>query len=67
MVKIIYLTYRGENGQKRSVNTKTMLVFIFVLENEIENGNYGNKNDIGNSKISETKVQYENYTVYDRN
>jgi hypothetical protein len=58
---------RGENGWKRSVNTKTIFVFIFFLGNEIENGNSENENDIGNSKTSETKVQYENYTGYDRN
>jgi hypothetical protein len=59
--------YRGENGRKRSVNTKTIFVFIFFLGNEIENGNSGNENDIGNSETSETKVRYENYTGYDRN
>jgi hypothetical protein len=39
--------------------TKTIFVFVFFLINEIENGNSGNENDIGNSKTSETKVQYE--------
>jgi hypothetical protein len=58
---------RGENGRKRSVNTKTIFVFIFFLGNEIENGNSRNENDIGNSETSETKVRYENYTGYDRN
>jgi hypothetical protein len=64
---------RGENGRKRSVNTKIIFVFIFFLGNEIENGNSGNdiengnsgnENNIGNS---ETKVRYENYISYDRN
>jgi hypothetical protein len=58
---------RGENGRKRSVNIKTIFVFIFFLGNDIENGNSGNENDIGNSETSETKVRYENYTSYDRN
>jgi hypothetical protein len=58
---------RGENGRKRSVNIKTIFVFIFFLGNEIENGNSGNENDIGNSETSETKVRYENYIGYDRN
>jgi hypothetical protein len=58
---------RGENGRKRSVNTKNIFVFIFFFGNEIENGNSGNENDISNSKTSETKVRYENYTSYDRN
>jgi hypothetical protein len=46
---------RGENGRKRSVNTKTIFVFIFFLGNEIENGNSENENDVGNSETSETK------------
>jgi hypothetical protein len=58
---------RGENDRKQSVNTKTIFVFIFFLGNEIENVNSGNKNDIGNSETSETKVWYENYTGYDQN
>jgi hypothetical protein len=58
---------RDKNGRKRSVNTKTIFVFIFLLGNEIENGNSENKNVIGNSKTLETKVRYENYTGYDRN
>jgi hypothetical protein len=49
------------------VNTKTIFVFIFFLGNEIENGNSGNENDIGNSEISEMKVRYKNYIGYDRN
>jgi hypothetical protein len=53
-------TVRGENGRKRSVNTKTIFIFIFFLGNEIENGNSGNENDIGNSETSETKVRYKN-------
>jgi hypothetical protein len=58
---------RGENGRKRSVNTKTIFIFIFFLGNEIENGNSGNENDISNLETSETEVRYENYTGYDRN
>ena len=58
---------RGENGRKRSVNIKTIFVFIFFLGNEIENGNSENENDTGNSETSKTKVRYENYTGYDRN
>jgi hypothetical protein len=58
---------RGENGRKRSVNTKIIFVFIFFLGNETRNGNSGNENDIGNSETLETKVRYENYTGYDRN
>jgi hypothetical protein len=61
------VSIRGENGRKRSVNTKIIFVFIFFLGNEIENGNSGNENDIGNSETAETKVRYENYTGYDRN
>jgi hypothetical protein len=38
---------RDENGRKRSVNTKTITVFIFFIGNKIENGNSGNGNDIG--------------------
>jgi hypothetical protein len=51
---------RDENGRKRSINTKTIFVFIFFLENEIKNGNSENENDIGNSEPSETKVRYKN-------
>jgi hypothetical protein len=40
---------RDENGRKRSVNIKTVTVFIFFIGNEIENGNSGNGNDIGTS------------------
>ena len=58
---------RGENGRKQSVNTKTIFVFIFFLGNKIENVNSGNKNDIGNSETSETKVRYKNYTDNDQN
>jgi hypothetical protein len=57
----------AKNGRKGSVNTKTIFIFIFFLGSEIENGNSGNENDIGNSETSETKVRYENYTGYDRN
>jgi hypothetical protein len=59
-----YCILRGENGRNRSVNTKTISVFIFFLRNEIENGNSRNENDFGKS---ETKVRHENYTGYDRN
>jgi hypothetical protein len=62
-----FILSRGENGRKRSVNIKTIFVFIIFLGNEIENGNSGNENDIGNLETSETKVRYENYTGYDRN
>jgi hypothetical protein len=53
---------RDENGRKRSVNTKTITVFIFFIGNEIENGNSGNENDIGISETSETKVWCGKYT-----
>jgi hypothetical protein len=52
---------RDENGRKRSVNTKTVTVFIFFIGNEIGNGNSGNENDIGTSETSETKVRYGKY------
>jgi hypothetical protein len=55
---------RDENGRKRSVNTKTITVFIFFIGNKIENGNSGNGNDIG---ISETKVRCGKYTGNGRN
>jgi hypothetical protein len=58
---------RDENGRKRSVNTKTITVFIFFIGNKIENGNYGNGNDIGISETSETKVRYGKYTGNGRN
>jgi hypothetical protein len=58
---------RVENDGKRLINTKIIFVFIFFLGNDIENGNSGNENDIGNSETSETKVQHENYTGYDEN
>ena len=47
---------RDENGRKRSVNTKIITVFIFFIENKIENGNFRNGNDIGISETSEMKV-----------
>jgi hypothetical protein len=53
---------RDENGQKRSVNTKTITVFIFFIGNKIENDNSGNRNDIGISETSETKVWCGKYT-----
>jgi hypothetical protein len=58
---------RDENGRKRSVNTKTITVFIFFIGNKIENGNSGNGNDIGISETSETKVRCGKYTGNGRN
>jgi hypothetical protein len=58
---------RDENGRKRSVNTKTITVFIFFIGNKIGNGNSGNGNDIGISERSETKVRYGIYTGNGRN
>jgi hypothetical protein len=58
---------RDENGRKRSVNTKTVTVFIFFIRNEIGNGNSGNGNDIGTSETSETKVRYRKYVGNGRN
>jgi hypothetical protein len=58
---------RDENGRKRSVNTKTITVFIFFIVNKIENGNSGNGNDIGISETSETKVWCGKYTGNGRN
>ena len=48
---------RDENGRKRSVNIKTITVFIFFIGNKIKNGNSGNGNDIGILETSETKVR----------
>jgi hypothetical protein len=46
---------RGENSRIRSVNTKTIFVFIFSSE-------------IRSKTVTlETKVRYEHYTGYDRN
>jgi hypothetical protein len=59
--------YRDENGRKRSVNTKTITVFIFFIGNKIENGNSGNGNDIGISETSETKVPCGKYAGNGRN
>jgi hypothetical protein len=58
---------RDENGRKRSVNTKTITVFIFFIGNKIENGNSGNGNDISISETSETKVWCGKYTGNGRN
>jgi hypothetical protein len=58
---------RDENGRKRSVNTKTITVFIFFIGNKIENGNSGNRNDIGISETSEMKVWCGKYTGNGRN
>jgi hypothetical protein len=58
---------RDENGRKRSVNTKTITVFIFFIGNKIENGNSGNGNDIGISETSKTKVRCEKHTRNGRN
>jgi hypothetical protein len=53
---------RDENDRKRSVNTKTITIFIFFIGNKIENGNSGNRNDVGISETSETKVWCGKYT-----
>jgi hypothetical protein len=58
---------RDENDRKRSVNTKTITVFIFFIGNKIENGNSGNGNDIGILETSETKVWCGKYTGNGRN
>ena len=58
---------RDENGRKRSVNTKTITVFIFFIGNKIGNDNSGNGNDIGISETSETKVRCGKYTGNGRN
>ena len=58
---------RGENGRKRSENTKTVTVFIFFIGNKIGNGNFGNGNDIGISETSKSKVRYEKYIGTGRN
>jgi hypothetical protein len=58
---------RDENGRKRSVNTKTITVFIFFIGNKIKNGNSGNGNDISISETSETKVWCGKYTGNGRN
>jgi hypothetical protein len=60
-------TTRGENGRKRSENTKTITVSIFFIGNEIGNGNFGNENDIGISEISESKARYGKYIGTGRN
>jgi hypothetical protein len=67
VVKPVLIHTRDENGRKRSVNTKTITVFIFFIGNKIENGNSGNGNDIGISKTSETKVRCRKYTGNGRN
>jgi hypothetical protein len=57
---------RGENGRKRSENTKIVTVSIFFfIGNEIGNGNFGN--DIGISETSESKVRYGKYIGTGRN
>jgi hypothetical protein len=58
---------RDENGRKRSVNTKTITVFIFFIGNKIGNDNSGNGNDIGISETSETKVRCGKYIGNGRN
>jgi hypothetical protein len=55
--------HRDENGRKQPVNTKTITVFIFFIENKIENGNSRNGNDISISETSETKVGAENTPI----
>jgi hypothetical protein len=67
LLELVLVMSRDENGRKRSVNTKTIIIFIFFIGNEIENGNSENGNDIGISKTSETKVRYGKYTGNDRN
>jgi hypothetical protein len=57
---------RDENGRKRSVNTKTITVLNFFIGNKIENGNSENRNDLGVSETSETKVQCGKYTCNGR-
>jgi hypothetical protein len=58
---------RDENGRKRSVNTKTITVFIFFIGIKIENGKSRHGNDIGILKTSETKVRCGKYTGDDQN
>jgi hypothetical protein len=58
---------RDENGRKRSVNAKTVSVFIFFIGNEIGNGNSRNRNDIGISETSKTKVRRRKNTGNGRN
>jgi hypothetical protein len=58
---------RDENDRKRSVNTKTITVFIFFIGNKIENGNSGNGSNIGISETSETKVWCGKYVGNGRN
>jgi hypothetical protein len=60
-------TGRDENGRKRSVNIKTITVFIFFIGNKIENDNSGNGNDIGLSETLKTKVWCGKYTGNGRN
>jgi hypothetical protein len=50
-----------------SQNTKTVIIFIFFIGNEIENVNSGNRNDISISETSEMKVRYEKYIGTGRN
>jgi hypothetical protein len=56
-------TVRDENGRKRSVNAKTVSVFIFF----IGNGNSRNGNNIGISETSKTEVRHGKYTGNGRN
>jgi hypothetical protein len=58
---------RDENGRKRSVNTKTVSIFIFFIGNKIGIGNSGIGNDIGISETSKTKVRRGKYTGNGRN
>jgi NRPS condensation-like uncharacterized protein len=67
IIHVKILGTRDENGRKRSVNTKTIIVFIFFIGNKIENGNSENGNDIGISETSETKVRCGKYTGNGRN
>jgi hypothetical protein len=52
-----------ENGRKRSVNTKTITVFIFFIGNKIENDYSGNGNDIGISKTKSKTVTPKTETI----
>jgi hypothetical protein len=45
------------------VNTKTISVFIFL----IENGNFRNRNNINISETWKTKIHYGKYTSNGRN
>jgi hypothetical protein len=48
-------TVTNKYGQKQSINTKIVTIFIFFIGNKIENRKFRNENDIGISETSETK------------